>query len=223
MMNPRWPVAFVVGLVCGLAGCAGGGGEAAPTGVADVPRVSGPEAAALRLTRRLPAGYRAVCAEQAEYAPPGARACPPLVPGGRLKVIVAQPFSQRARYSGGYAADLASHSLSELRGRPIGTNGGHWHYDVSWTPAVRRLLVRRGVQRPPNANRRSSCRRARLGAEDVEVCEVVPHEQGGGLNGGHVAFVWNHERATYVLSLHGYDNEPRARAMMAALIAAVLA
>lgn len=228
MVRRHCPVALVVALGSGLLGVACGGGDSAPTAkptatsVPDVPAVSAAEADALGLTRRLPSEYRAVCAEQAAYAPGGARTCPPLIPSGRLKVIVAAPFSKQKRYSGGYVADLASRSLSELRGRPIETNGGHWHYDVSWTLAVRRLVVDRGVQRPPNADQRSSCRGSRLGAEDVDVCEVVPYEKGGGLNGGHVAYVWRHERTAYVLSVHGYGNRPRARAMMAALIRTVL-
>ena len=61
-----------------------------------------------------------------------------------------------------------------------------------------------------------------LGAERVEVCRVVAYEQGGGLSGGHIAYVWTHGRATYVVSLHGYPNEPRARAMIEALMSRVL-
>lgn len=214
-------------LAAGFAGGACGGGASEPTATtasaAPVePLVSAAEADALDLTRRLPADYRAVCAEQAAYAPAGARTCPPLVPDGRLEVIVAKPFSRQSRYRGGYSADVASRSLNRLRGERIETNGGHWHYDVSWTPAVRRLQVGRGVQRPPNADEPSSCRRSRLGAEAVEVCEVVPYEKGGGLNGGHIAYVWTHEQATYVVSVHGYDNAPRARAMMVALIDAAV-
>jgi hypothetical protein len=207
--------------------CGGDGSSPAarttPRSAPVAPRVSAADAAALGLTRRLPADYQAVCAEQAAYAPVGARTCPPLVPDGRLKVIVAQPFSKQARYRGGYSADVASRSLSRLRGERIDTNGGHWHYDVSWTPAVRQLQVGRGVQRPPSAAEASSCRRSRLGTAEVEVCEVVPYEKGGGLNGGHIAYVWRYERVAYVVSVHGYENEPRARAMMAALITAVLA
>lgn len=135
--------------------------------------------------------------------------------------MVAKPFSKQNRYSGGYSADLASRSL-KLRGEPIEANGGHWRYDVSWTPAVKRLVVRRGVQRPANAHEPSSCRRSRLGDKEVEVCEVVPYEKGGGLNGGHIAYAWTHERATYVVSVHGYGNKPRARAMMAALITTIV-
>jgi hypothetical protein len=223
------PIALVVVVGCGVGGLACAGGEPAPAtrttamSRSPVPPVSAAEAAGLGLTRRLPAEYRAVCAEQAAYAPAGARTCPPLIPGGRLKVIVAAPFSRQKRYDGGYNADLASRSLSDLRGQQIETNGGHWHYDVSWTPAVRRLLVRRGVQRPANADERSACRGSRLGAERVEACEVVPYEKGGGLSGGHIAYIWRHAQADYVLSIHGYANEARARAMMAALITAVLA
>ncbi|HET6548402.1 MAG TPA: hypothetical protein VFG79_08105 [Solirubrobacter sp.] len=69
-----------------------------------------------------------------------------------------------------------------------------------------------------NAERSSACRHRRFGNQRVEICDVVPYEQGGGLNGGHVAFVWTHGRVTYVVSLHGYANEPRARAMVEALM-----
>ena len=136
-------------------------------------------------------------------------------------MIDAAAFSTRKAYRGGYLADVSAPSLSELDGDHIETNGGHWHYDVSWTLAVRRLLVDRGVERPANASRASACRRLRFGGERVEACRVVPYEHGGGLNGGHIAYVWTHGRVTYVVSLHGYANEPRARAMTLALIAQV--
>lgn len=184
--------------------------------------VSPARARELGLTRRLPAAYRRVCAEQAAYAPEGAAVCPPLIPAGRLKVIDAAPFSKRESLRGGYLADVSSASLSELGDEHMETNGGHWHYDVSWTPAVRRLLVRRGVERPANSNRASACHKLRSGGEPVEACRVVPYEQGGGLNGGHIAYVWTHGRATYVVSLHGYGNEPRVRAMTQALMERVL-
>ena len=190
--------------------------------VADVPVVSSGRAAALGLTRKLPAAYQRVCDEQAAVAPAGARVCPPLVPAGSLEVIDADPFSPRPRRGGGYLADLASPSLSELASKRIETNGGHWHYDVSWTTEARRLLVRRGVEHPANASRASKCRVLRLGGEGVEACRVVPYEQGGGLNGGHLAYVWRHGPVTYVVSLHGYANEPRARAMTQALMVLVL-
>jgi hypothetical protein len=171
------------------------------------------------LTRKLPAAYRRVCAEQLAYAPAGAAVCPPLIPAGRLKVIDAAPFSKRKAYRGGFLADISTPSLSELGGHHVETNGGHWHYDVSWTPAVRRLLVDRGIERPAAASKPSRCRQVLLGGRRVEACHVVPYEQGGGLNGGHVAYVWTHGRVTYVVSLHGYANEPRARAITLALIA----
>jgi hypothetical protein len=217
-MRGRLTIALVVTVVA--AGCGGGGGG--PRTVAGTASTAPRAPAALGLTRRLPAAYRAICREQAAYAPPGARTCPPLIPAGRVRVLAATPFSKAPHYRGGYLADLGSRSISTLRGAHVETNGGHWHFDVSWTPAVRQLLVRRGVERPANAARPSSCRHTRVDAEAVEACDVVPHEQGGGLNGGHVAYVWTRGAITYVISLHGYANEPRARAMMLALIDAVL-
>jgi hypothetical protein len=55
----------------------------------------------------------------------------------------------------------------------------------------------------------------------MTACRVVAHNRGGGLNGGHIAYVWDHAGIAYVLSVHGYANEPRARAMIAALAARV--
>lgn len=110
--------------------------------------------------------YRQVCAEQAAYAPSGARVCPPLISDGHLKVLDAAPFSKRRGYPGGSLADVSSASLSELAGEHIATNGGHWHYDVSWTPAVHRLLVRNGTEHSVQREQGSCCRqqqRARRG------------------------------------------------------------
>jgi hypothetical protein len=58
-----------------------------------------------------------------------------------------------------------------------------------------------------------------LAREPVRACRVVPYERGGGLNGGHIVYTWDRGRATFVVSVHGYANEPRARAMMLAWIA----
>jgi hypothetical protein len=215
---------------CGLlalVGCGGDRSPARPDGAsslttAAVPSVSSNRARALGLTQKVPAAYQRVCAEQSAYAPVGARLCPPLIPAGRLKVSYAAPFSTQNAYRGGYLADVSSRTLSELEGEHIETNGGHWHYDVSWTPAVRDLIVHRGIERPANASKASQCRHVRLGSERVEACRVVPYEQGGGLNGGHIAYVWSHGRVTFVISLHGYANEPRVRAMTLALIEQVL-
>ena len=90
---------------------------------------------------------------------------------------------------------------------------------MTWTRAVRRLVVGVGVERPSAAAAPSRCRRVVLARQPVRACRVVPYERGGGLNGGHIVYVWDHGRATFVVSVHGYANEPRARAMMLALIA----
>ena len=147
--------------------------------------------------------------------------CPPLIPRGSLKVMYAGPFSKHREERGGYFADFASQSLSALGDEHVETNGGHWHYDVAWSPAVRRLAVDVFVERPANSTQASACRHLRLDGERVEACRVVPYERGGGLHGGHIAYVWAHGRASYVVSLHGYANEPRARDMTRALIAEV--
>ena len=218
-------VIVTVGVALVVAGC---GGEApsrpAPGGpsASGAPIVSRAAASRLRLTWRLPAAYRTVCDEQAAYASGGARGCPPLIPAGPLRVEFAGPFSKQERFRGGYSADFGSGSLDALGGQRIETNGGHWRYEVAWTPAVRRLIVRRGVEQPANATRRSSCRDVRLGAQRVQACKVVPYEKGGGINGGHIAYVWRHTGTAFVVSVHGYRNEPRVRAMVAAWMAEAL-
>jgi hypothetical protein len=214
-------------LVLTVAGCSGDTAAGTTTRAARLPERTPPvvsEAAAetLRLTRALPDQYRQVCEQQAAYAPADARTCPPLIPMGALKVETAGPFSRQHRYRGGYSTNFASRSLDRLGGKSVETNGGHWRYDVTWKPNVKRLAVVLGVERPPAADKPSRCRQTTLGGQRAEVCRVVRHERGGGLNGGHIAYVWDDQAVTYMVSVHGYANQPRARAMMMALIAKVL-
>jgi hypothetical protein len=156
-----------------------------------------------------------VCEQEAREAAPPARICPPLVPIGSLRVLYSGRSLGRHSAGGGFSADLSSRSLNRLGRRHVDTNGGHWRYDAAWTPAVRRAVVRL-VERPPNAREPSSCRDVRVAGQPMEACRVVPYERGGGLNGGHIAYLWNHAGVTYVISVHGYANEARARAMMTA-------
>jgi hypothetical protein len=211
--------AAVTAACVAVGGC---GGSNEPPGRSVARPASPGQSPALGLTRELPHAYRRVCAKQAAYAPSAARICPPLIPGGRVDVMGAGRFSKSRVDRRRYLADFASSSLNELGDERIETNGGHWHYDVSWSPSARRLAVRDLVERPVNASEASACRYLRLDSERVEACRVVPYEQGGGLHGGHIAYVWTHGRASYVVSVHGYANEPRVRAMTQALIAEVL-
>jgi hypothetical protein len=177
----------------------------------------------LGLTRKHPRRYRTVCRRQAEQAPAGARTCPPLVPEGRLAILYSGRLGGRDSDLGGFSADLASPSIGRVDGKQVQTNGGHWRYDVAWTQSAREFAVDRNVIRPPRASRRSSCHRRRVAGQRMRVCRVVPHEQGGGVNGGHIAYVWRDRTIAYVISLHGYRNRARARAMMRALVNAVAA
>ena len=211
-----------------LAGCGGGGAAAnkAPQPKAGEPAATGTQPAhqshreaALGLTRELPDAYRQVCQKQAAEAPAGARTCPPLIPAGPLKVLYRGRSLGRDSPRGGFSADLASRSLGLLDRKRVETNGGHWRYDVIWAPRVRQLAVEDGIVRPTNASGPSRCRRTRVAGQRVESCRVVPYREGGGLNGGHVAYVWEHRGVTVAISIHGYANEPRARMMMAAVVA----
>jgi hypothetical protein len=207
-----------------VAGCGGGPtpGARAVVDAAELPAGSPSRARSLALTPELPAAYRRVCDEQAEAAPASAAACPPLLPSGRLTVLYAGRFGGREGHRGGYSADFESPALTRIDGKRVESNGGHWRYDVAWTARVRHLAVDVGVVAPPNAAEPSSCRQRAVMRRRMRVCRVPPHEQGGGINGGHVAYVWRHRGVTYVVSVHGYGNEPRARAMVAALVARVL-
>ncbi len=176
---------------------------------------------ALGLTRKHPRRYRKVCGKQADQAPAGAGTCPPLIPKGHLAILYSGRLGGREADPGGFSADLASPSISHLDGAHVETNGGHWHYDVAWTAAARQMAIARGVIHPPNAAHRSKCRRRDVEGQRMRVCRVVPYQQGGGINGGHIAYVWRDGDTAYVVSLHGYRNSPRARAMIGALVDAV--
>jgi hypothetical protein len=202
-------IVMAAGLAALTAAC--GGGDARTARAA---KPAGRPGLALDLTTRLPAAYRRVCARQAAAAPRRARTCPPLIPGGRLDVIDALAL---ARPRGDFNVDIGSASIKTLNGAAIDTNGGHWHYDVAWTPAARRLYVHRRIEHAVDGPR-SRCTHLQLAAEPVEACRVAPYDQGGGLEGGHIAYVWDDARVSYAISLHGYANEPRVQAMMAALI-----
>ena len=172
------------------------------------------------LTRHHPRAYRRVCARQAEQAPKVAETCPPLIPSGHLSVLYAGPFGGREGDRGGYSSDLESASLQRIDGKPVEANGGHWRYDVAWTTHAKRLAIT-GVTRPADADEPSSCHVERVRGRHMRVCRVAPHDKGGGINGGHIAYIWRRAGVAYVISLHGYPNRPRARAMMASLADAV--
>ena len=195
---------MAAGLAVLVAAC--GGSDARPARAAPAASPAGRPGPALGLTTRLPAAYRRVCARQAAAAPPRARSCPPTIPAGRLEVLDARALTRPA---GEFDVDAASSSIR--------AGGGHWHYDVAWTPAARRVWVHGRIEHPQNGPR-SRCTRLELAAERVEACRVAPYDRGGGINGGHIAYVWDHAGASYAISLHGYSNEPRVQAMMAALI-----
>src|SRR3954470_23156146 len=220
-MSGAW-LACTCAAGCLFAGCGEHRPETRGSSPATGSSSSTHHARALGLTRRRPITYRRVCEQQAREAAPPARMCPPLVPSGPLKVLYSGRSLGRHSAAGGFSADLSSRSLDRLGRRRIETNGGHWRYDAAWTPAVRRTVVGL-VKRPPNARERSSCRNVRVDGQEMEACRVVPHERGGGLDGGHIAYVWNHAGVTYVISVHGYANEPRARAMMTALAVQITA
>lgn len=183
--------------------------------------ISARDLANLGLTARLPSSYRRACERMAEHAPVRGATCPPVVPVGPLEVEVARSFSRARRYAAGYSMSFASCSLRSYRGLPIETNGCHWAYELGWSPRTRRIVVDRVLNGSGNpADPRSRCEWRRVAGQPVRACRVPPFDQGGGLHGGHVAYLWERPQATVVLSAHGYRNEARVKAMMTALIAA---
>ena len=214
-MMPRWTVvAFILGA---LAGCGGQDGGREARGNTDSERRPADEAARLGLTAELSPSLARACARLRRLAPPRADHCLPLVPEGKAKLEYAQGSSLTPSRRDAFAMSVASSSLNQLDGARIEANGGHWSYDVAWSPTARKRLTR-FAQRPPNARRQSRCSELRLNAEAVTACRIPPYDQGGGFYGGHAVYLWQHEDVTYVISAHGYDNQARVRAMTAALI-----
>lgn len=214
-MMPRWTI--VVFILAALAGCGGQDSGREARGNPDSEQRPAGEAARLGLTAELPPSLARACERLRRLAPPRADHCLPLVPEGKAKLEYAQGSSLTRSRRDAFAMSVASSSLNELDGARIETNGGHWSYEVAWSPTARERLTR-FAQRPPNARRQSRCSELRLKAETVTACRIPPYEQGGGFYGGHAVYLWQHDDVTYVISAHGYKNEPRVRAMTAALI-----
>lgn len=218
-MMPRSTVVALI--LAALAGCGGqDGGREGRGAPASGQQLAG-QAARLGLAAELPPSLQRACARLRRLAPPRADHCLPLVPEGKAKLEFAQGSSLTASRRDAFAMSVAGSSLNQLDGTRIQTNGGHWSYDVAWSPTARQRLTRFS-QRPPNAQRSSRCRELRLNRQAVTACLAPPYEKGGGFYGGHALYLWQHDDVTYVVSAHGYDNDPRVRAMTAALIERVV-
>jgi GNAT superfamily N-acetyltransferase len=100
--------------------------------------------AALGLTRELPRAYRQVCRKQAAEAPAGARACPPLIPAGPLKVLYrgrSLGRDSRSRYRG---QGLGSALLEALMRALAGAGAERVSLSVEPDNPARRLYERAG-------------------------------------------------------------------------------
>jgi len=174
----------------------------------------------LGLTSNWPAAYRAACERLAAHARHRRYGtCPTLLPEGPIEVEIASEWSKQRTYTGGFTMSMASCSLNAYKGRRIETNGCHWAYDVGWSEAVKPLVRRGALGGSGNpANPTAECVVERLEGATVRRCLVPAFEEGGGFHAGHVAYLWDRGVSVHTLSAHGYENQPRVRAMMASLI-----
>lgn len=221
---PRWRCdrfgAITVCLVVVATACSGAASRSAR---ARAPRTSAP---AYGLTRAVPASIRSACAQLArEEASQRIRRvvyCPPLVPSARPQVIqsvaAADGNSVSLRHlRTGYLVSVFSPTLGVRDG------SGHWTFATGEGDVLRLWvyppapLVPRGQRRLQPLKPRVT--HARLAGHLVTIYRMPLHGQGdGGLYDAHVVVQWQLDNTTYQVSAHGYENQPRAKAMAAALI-----
>jgi uncharacterized protein (TIGR03435 family) len=177
------------------------------------PRPAAPDAAAveadLGLTRQLPPDYAAGCIEilREMHVNP----CPPLIPAGPMWVRVSDGSPSEPRASAILDMMFAK-VLTSINGRKIDAHDGHWTIEVGSDQRSQRSLSEWiGSGTPPQ------CQIVELKGQRVEFCRA-PLYPDGGYYGDHIVSLWQRGDVAYVVSLHGHDNEPRLRLMMAALI-----
>lgn len=156
-------------------------------------------------------------------------ACPRVIPAGADHGIqYAGRLGGRRGPADSYSIHLISASLRRKGSDP--ENPGHWALEAAPSvstlrkPLIRKDQVRdcrrlreRGVSTGPG-----SCRPARhpLELNGIDVTEYrMPPYPTGGVHGGHLVFLWEGDRAAYLVSVHDPANRQRAVAMASALVA----
>lgn len=107
------------------------------------------------------------------------------------------------------------HSPLLERGRRS-DSGGHWIVAAAEADAIDRSLQDKDGRLDP-LDRQDG----RLAGHEVTTLWLRRYEGGGGYHGGHVAIRWTQAGVDRIVSLHGYHNLARTRAIASALIDAI--
>jgi hypothetical protein len=189
------------------------------------PTTSAASLDSLQLTNEPPPSLTAACAKVA----PRTRLeviCPPIAPVGTFTIqfIVPEPGSPDVSY------DVQGESGSLHREDGARQNPGHWSFGADASLA----RLERTLQIAP-ASKRICKRYNREHRADPMPCQpevstfdrdgtkiteyVMPKYPIGGINGGHLVFVWQGSDAAYILSVHDSANRDRDLAMLDGLLA----
>lgn len=122
--------------------------------------------------------------------------CPPVVPASYVSVSATRTDPPRS-----YLLEL----YSDIDRKE---SGGHWAI-AAGPPRVMGWQLDAAVNPMP--------RRGRLRGTPVRLYKMAPYP-GGGYHSGHFVVAWRRGGAEYQVSLHGYHNAGRAKAIAAALI-----
>lgn len=97
---------------------------------------------------------------------------------------------------------------------------GHWIFAAGSPRLVGRRINALPLQGPPTgmvASAVLTSRNVRIAGLMASVKRMARYPQGG-INGGHVLVTWKVGATDYLVSIHGFQNEPRAVAMAEGLI-----
>jgi hypothetical protein len=194
-------------------------------GGTDAPETTSEAALAdLQLTTNPPAGLGEACAKVAPRTQLNV-VCPPIAPTGDFTVQFLAP-DVGAKDRSFYDVQVESASLHRE-----GQNPGHWSFGAATTlPAVERMLkvspfnarlCRRYNNQHANSPEQCEPEVSDLDVDGTAVKQyLMPDYPIGGINGGHVAFVWQGADAAYILSVHDPANRDRALVMLDGLMKA---
>ena len=177
----------------------------------------------LGLTSQVPPSITSACRhiarEEAAKSVHRVVFCPPLVPATLPQVV------QTVGAADGSDGNLRSGYLVSLFSPACGAQDGSCHWTFAAAPAA---VLRPWVYPPaplvppgqkPLKPLKPRIAHTRLAGHGVTLYRMPLHGQGdGGLYDGHIVVQWQLNGTTFQISMHGYENRPRAEAMAAALI-----
>ena len=199
-------------------GCGGEGEDS------DLTQVTGKSLDSLHLTDDPPRSLTEACEKVATRTRLEV-ACPPIVPVGEFNIQVLAPDPE----ADGAFYDVQGESESLHRDDGDNKNPGHWSFGA----ATEMGALESGLRVDPKFAR--DCERVNKqdGAEPT-LCQpkirtfdldgtpveqyLMPEYPLGGINGGHLVFVWQGAVAAYQLSVHDPTNRERALAMLDGLL-----